>query len=109
MMKNKFLKFLGETDMENTGGDSVSVSFIRKTLKKISGTDSVFSIQLLMEYLYLDKDILKNFSRESDRINSPGTVSSDNWSMTVPVSLEELLEFKKNDLIKKIITESDRI
>ncbi|MEZ4689685.1 MAG: hypothetical protein R3A12_05685 [Ignavibacteria bacterium] len=77
-------------------------------MKKISETESIFSIQLLMEYLYLDKDILQKYSEGNFRINSPGTVSGDNWSMRIPVSLEELLEMKINPDIKKLNRDSDR-
>ncbi|MBP9191208.1 MAG: 4-alpha-glucanotransferase [Ignavibacteria bacterium] len=106
--KNKFLKYIGEGDTENISGEDVPVSFIRDTLEKISSTDSIFSIQLLMEYLYLDNDILKNFSGEGFRINSPGTVSGDNWSMVIPVSMEELGEMKINKLIKELNFKSGR-
>lgn len=106
--KNKFLKYIGEGDTENISGEDVPVSFIRDTLEKISSTDSIFSIQLLMEYLYLDNDILKNFSSGDFRINSPGTVSGDNWSMVIPVSMEELGEMKINKLIKELNFKSGR-
>lgn len=106
--KNKFLKYIGEGDTENISGEDVPVSFIRDTLEKISSTDSIFSIQLLMEYLYLDNDILKNFSGEGFRINSPGTVSRDNWSMVIPVSMEELGKMKINKLIKELNFKSGR-
>ena len=106
--KNRFLKFIGVNESEIKTADDVSVMFIRKSLEKISETDSIFTIQLLMEYLYLDKSILNNCSDINFRINSPGTVSDDNWSMTVPVSLEELLELKINKDIKKINLNSKR-
>ena len=104
--RNSFLKFIGLN--ESIPGDKVSVTFIKKSLEKISETESIFSIQLLMEYLYLDKDILQKYSEGNFRINSPGTVSGDNWSMRIPVSLEELLEMKINPDIKKLNRDSDR-
>ncbi|MBP9191380.1 MAG: hypothetical protein KBF96_02405, partial [Ignavibacteria bacterium] len=58
--------------------------------------------------LYLDNDILKNFSGEGFRINSPGTVSRDNWSMVIPVSMEELGKMKINKLIKELNFKSGR-
>lgn len=106
--KNKYLQYIGVDENENNTFDKVSDTFIRKSLEKISETDSIFTIQLLMEYLYLNKDILKNYSDGNFRINSPGTVSGDNWSMTVPVSLEELLELKINKDIQKINLNSKR-
>ncbi|HMQ68131.1 MAG TPA: 4-alpha-glucanotransferase [Ignavibacteria bacterium] len=105
--RNSFLKFIGMN--ESNPVNKITVAFIKKTLEKISETDSIFSIQLLMEYLYLDKDILRNYSGGDFRINSPGTVSGDNWSMRLPVSLEELLEMKINTDIKNLNLDSDRL
>jgi len=43
------------------------------------------------------------------RINTPGSVSADNWSILLPCSLEELLELEINDTIKEIVTNSGRL
>ena len=95
------MKFIELNENKGNQGEKVSMTFIKKALEKISQTNSIFSIQLLMEYLYLDKEILNNNSDGDFRINSPGTVSGDNWAMRIPVSLEELMEMKINlDIIK---------
>lgn len=104
--KGKFLRYIGLNEKnENLDPDN----FIKNTLEKISSTNSIFSIQLLMEYLYLDKDILKNFSGNDFRINFPGTVSGNNWSLVIPVSLEELKELSINKIIRDINVSTERL
>jgi 4-alpha-glucanotransferase len=104
--KNKFLNYLG---MKGLIDENTSVELIKKSLEKINSSGSVFSIQLLMEYLYLDKNILENFSGWNYRINFPGTVNTTNWSMVIPVSLEKLKELNINEMIKEINLNSNRI
>lgn len=104
--KKKFLNYIG---MEGDSEHNVSVHFIRSSLEKISSSSSVFSIQLLMEYLYLDPGLLEKFRGWEYRINFPGTVKSDNWSVIFPVSLEELIEFGINGEIREINMKYGRI
>lgn len=97
--KKKFWVYVGmKAEYEN----EPSVNLIKKTHEKISSANSIFSIQLINEYLYLDKNILKNFSGMDYRINFPGTVNENNWRIRLPVSLEELKELEINDQIKEI-------
>jgi len=43
------------------------------------------------------------------RINTPGTISEKNWSLTIPLSLEDLLKHKVNKEIRKMVGDSGRI
>jgi 4-alpha-glucanotransferase len=43
------------------------------------------------------------------RINFPGTISDKNWSLTIPISLEELLKHKVTKEIRGMIKTSGRI
>jgi 4-alpha-glucanotransferase len=104
--KNKFLKYIG---LKEASGSKPPADFMKRSLEKISSADSIFSIQLIMEYLYLDKNILAEFSGEDFRINSPGTVNENNWSMVIPVSLESLKDMDINLIISKMIRDSGRI
>jgi 4-alpha-glucanotransferase len=67
---------------------------------------SIFAINLINDYLYLD-DIFKGDPYKY-RINHPGTVSKDNWSMTIPISLEKLLKHKVTRKISGLIADSGR-
>lgn len=104
--KNNFRKYISLDEIKEL---TDPVSFIKRTLEKINSTASVFSIQLIMEYLYLDKNILEKFSGWDQRINFPGTVDGSNWSMTIPIPLEELKDLKINETISDLLKKSDRI
>jgi 4-alpha-glucanotransferase len=43
------------------------------------------------------------------RINVPGTISPKNWSLRLPISLEQLLRHPVNKQIRKMIVSSGRI
>ena len=67
---------------------------------------SVFCIETLIDYLYL-ADMFKDDPYKL-RINRPGTVNKDNWSLTIPIPLEELLEHKVCKEIKNMVISSSR-
>jgi len=68
---------------------------------------SVFSIQLLTDLLSLT-NTLKGDPYQY-RINTPGTVSDKNWSLTAPISLEDLLEEEVSKEIRAMIASSSRL
>lgn len=76
-------------------------------LKFTLDSRSIFSIQLLIDLLGLTHT-LKGDPHQY-RINMPGTISKKNWSLTMPISLEELLEHKINKEIKKMTAASGRL
>ena len=98
--KEKFFKMLG-TDP--------GIDIVYRSLEKCSYAKSVFCIQQLIEYLFLDERILKKFAVPQYRINKPGTISPDNWSILLPFKLEELFELKINDRIRILNEETKRI
>lgn len=61
---------------------------------------SIFRIELLNDYLYM-AGILKG-DPYTERINRPGTVSKYNWSLTIPISLEQLIKNKVGKKIKEM-------
>ena len=80
--------------------DKADPGIIEAALKITLSARSVFSIELLIDYLYLS-DIFKGDPHQN-RINKPGTVSKTNWSLTIPIPLEELLEHKVCGKIKAL-------
>lgn len=88
--------------------DEANADLIGKSLEMISYAKSIFCINLIMEYLYLDENILKNFKGINYRINTPGIVSDLNWSMVIPVSLEELKEHPINAIISGVNEKTGR-
>ena len=96
--KDKFLNYL-EISHE-TAEDSSKLVY--RMLERINQSESIFSIQLIFEYLTLVPDILEKMGRWDFRLNTPGSVSRKNWSMILPVSLERLNDLEINKDIKQI-------
>jgi len=104
--KIKYCRYIGYEENKEM---PVTTEFINRSIKKIFECNSIFSIQLIQEYLYLDKDFLNNHSSSGYRINSPGTVNDLNWTMRIPISLEEIISLQINPVIKKLVRDSDRL
>jgi 4-alpha-glucanotransferase len=79
---------------------------IRQVLKISLESSAIFCINLVVDYLYL-RDIFKGDPYQY-RINTPGTISEKNWSLTLPISLEDLLKHKVNKEIRAMISASRR-
>jgi len=80
---------------------------VKAALKITLDSASIFSINTLIDWLYI-ADIFKGDPYDN-RINTPGTISDKNWSLTLPISLEKLLGYKVVKKIKKMIKDSGRI
>ncbi|MBK8982966.1 MAG: 4-alpha-glucanotransferase [Ignavibacteria bacterium] len=104
--KIKYCRYIG---YEGNKEMPVTAEFINRSIKKIFECNSIFSIQLMQEYLYLDKEFLNNYSSADYRINSPGTVNDQNWTMRIPMPLEEILSLQINPVLKKLVRDSDRL
>jgi 4-alpha-glucanotransferase len=81
--------------------------FMRKVVEKVAATASVFSIQLLQDYLAIDP--AWSCDPWTFRINVPGTISDTNWTLVIPVSLEALLGRKMNATLRDIHAHTGRI
>jgi len=103
--KNKYSRYIGYDGKREM---PVNTEFINKSLQTIFICNSIFSIQLMQEYLNLDKDFLKNYSGPEFRINSPGTVNDQNWTMRIPIPLDKILTLGINSSLKKIVKNSGR-
>ncbi|MDZ4711919.1 MAG: 4-alpha-glucanotransferase [bacterium] len=104
--KSKFSRYSGLINHKET---TTTEELTEASLTRINSSASIFSIQLINEYLYLDKYFLENFSSPGYRINFPGIVNDINWSLRIPVSLEQMKELPVNKKIKEICFETDRI
>ena len=103
--KQKFMNFLGI----NNFNEDISLELVKSALVKANESCSIFSIQLLHEYLCLDPGLINKISRKNYRINVPGKVSKNNWSLILPVSIEKLLDLDINVEIKDIISLTSRV
>jgi 4-alpha-glucanotransferase len=85
-----------------------STDLVRANLETINRSSSIFSIQLIQDWLCLDKKLLKKMSGKDYRINKPGTVRKQNWSLRLPLSVEELVESGLSEEIRRIVKETER-
>jgi 4-alpha-glucanotransferase len=104
--KEKFWEYLGLPGMPKEKADK---AFVKAALQKAAETKSIFSIQIIHDWLSISK-LFDKWKRTEMRINVPGSISDNNWSIVLPVSLEQLLEDEKtNEEIRKINMEGNRI
>lgn len=102
--KEKFLGYLGyEGDI-----NGISAELVEKCLVRVSESNSIFSIQLLQDYLSLDPEILKKTGKYNCRINTPGSISRNNWSQLIPLSLESMAQLEINKIVNRIVAETAR-
>lgn len=79
---------------------------VEAVFKITLNSNAIFCINTLVDMLYL-ADIFRGDPYEK-RINVPGTVSEANWSLTIPLPLEDLLKHRVNKDISKLIESSGR-
>ena len=103
--KQKFWNFIG---LEGVYADEPTKEFVTAALERVNSTKSVFSIQLLQDWMSLG-DFFKNWKIEDIRVNVPGTMDDRNWSIVMPIPLEELLKADINTTIKRINEDNGRV
>jgi 4-alpha-glucanotransferase len=103
--KKQFFRFI-ELPQDST--EEINQEIIEKGLFNSANSNSIFNIESLFEYLFLDEEILNEKANPEFRINLPGTVNYKNWSLRIPISLEKLKNHPVNAVIKKLIQESGR-
>jgi len=102
--KEKLFRMLGQ---KGSMSEKYSIKLVEKAIEVTLKSKSVFSINLIVDYLYL-ADIFKGDPYRY-RINRPGTVSPENWSLRLPVSLDNMLKHKVCKKIKEMIKLSGRV
>jgi 4-alpha-glucanotransferase len=80
---------------------------LAEALKITLNSSSVFCVNTLIDWLYLT-DVFAGDPYQY-RINTPGTISDKNWSLRIPIPLEELLKHKINRDIRKMVAASRRV
>ncbi len=101
--KRKFLDYLGfPEDTE----DPPLQEIVKRALEKASESYSVFSVQLIHDYLSLGGYFFED--SWNARVNFPGSVGPQNWSVVLPVSLEKLNRLEINQELKNIHQRTSR-
>jgi 4-alpha-glucanotransferase len=102
--KEKFLEMIGYTEKKR----ELNIEIIRNVFEAIGYSSSIFSIQLLNEYLNLYEEIFNSREIREARINYPGLMSDNNWRLRMPFSLEKLKHKKLHSTIKEINKKTER-
>ena len=102
--KEKLWKLL---DCSGQMTEVASSDLLAKIIKLVLSSRAIFCINPIWDYLGL-ADIFKGDPYQY-RVNVPGTISPKNWSLRLPVSLEELLVHPLNQQIRKMVVDSERI
>ncbi|MBM3249909.1 MAG: 4-alpha-glucanotransferase [Candidatus Omnitrophica bacterium] len=102
--KEKLWRLLG---LKGPMREKSDKELVQAVLRSVLGSKAAFSVNSVFDLLYLS-DILKNDPYQY-RINTPGTISPQNWSLTLPLPLEELLKHKLNKEIRSLNSASGRI
>jgi 4-alpha-glucanotransferase len=80
---------------------------VRAALNITASSNSIFCIELIFDLL--DLAGMCKGDPYKYRVNLPGTVSANNWSLKIPVSLEKLMAHKITKELKEIVVRSDRV
>ncbi len=102
--RQKFWKAIG---LSGAYESEPSVKFSEACFQAVSSAPSVFSIQLLQDWLSLAG--LSGEVCADHRINLPGIVNDKNWRLRLPFSLEELRKLPANRKFFKLNQASGRI
>jgi 4-alpha-glucanotransferase len=102
--KTVFWKYL---ELPGPAPENFSPELARKALEMANRTASIFSIQLLQDWLSMDPSF--RFDPWSYRINFPGTITEKNWSLTLPFPLEQLPKLEITGIIKSLNEKTGRI
>lgn len=104
--RRKYLKLI---NFEEMFGYKPTNEYQYKAMMKVLESSSIFSINLLQEWLMLDEKFFTRYGSESLRINTPGVPLNANWRYVLPYNLEYLLDIGINAKIKKMNEETGRM
>ncbi|MCX7661505.1 MAG: 4-alpha-glucanotransferase, partial [Candidatus Omnitrophica bacterium] len=79
---------------------------ITSALKLVLESSSIFCINVIFDWLFFMQEIKEP---AKFRINTPGTISNQNWSVLLPLSLEDLLSHPKNKEILELNKATQRV
>jgi len=101
--KEKLWKQMG---MKGPMREKCDAEIMRVALKISLDASAIFCINTIIDWLY-PSGIFEGDPYQW-RINTPGTISPQNWSLRLPISLEKLLKHKINKEIHKMVVDSGR-
>jgi 4-alpha-glucanotransferase len=87
--------------------EEASAELLARAMQLVLNSRAIFCINSIRDYLSLAG--LFPGDPYQYRINVPGTISPKNWSLRLPLSLEELLAHPLNQQIRKMVVDSGRV
>lgn len=100
--KEKFINYLKADE------NKFNNEFVKKALLKSLETNSIFSIQLINEWLSLHREYFYYFKEKRFRINYPAIQNEINWRVTIPINVNLLPYLAINKEIKEMIVSTGR-
>ncbi len=100
--KEKFINYLKADE------NKFNNEFVKKALLKSLETNSIFSIQLINEWLSLHREYFNYFKEKRFRINYPAIQNEINWRVTIPINVNLLPYLAINKEIKEMIVSTGR-
>ena len=98
-----FRQFFG---FDQKGRRESAAQAARLALQKINASASIFSIQLLQDWMSLLAPSKEKIL--ASPLNDPGTFGEHNWSWVSPYALEDMLKLKINQQIQRLNQQSGR-
>lgn len=92
--------------MEGKPEKKVSKMFMKKALVSVNQACSIFSLQILQDWLSLEEFPERDLWQY--RINVPGTMGAANWALVAPFSLEAMQKLSVNQTLHEIVVDSQR-
>lgn len=80
---------------------------MRKAFELTLQSSAIFCVNTIVDWLYL-ADAFEGDPYQY-RINTPGTTVSRNWSLLLPLSLEQMLKNKANAGVRAMVSDSGRV
>ena len=83
-----------------------SCEFVQKAFAVVSASASIFTLHLLQDWFALGQ--YEGRDSWEYRINVPGTMGPQNWTLVAPYSLEEMQKIPINEMIRGIVEGTQR-
>jgi 4-alpha-glucanotransferase len=101
--KNKFWRWAG---LKGRFGEGFDQRLLLAALRMNLDSAGIFSIQTMIDWLFPYS--VFNGPAFQQRINTPGSISPDNWSLTIPLKLEDLLRHPLSKQVRELVVSAQR-
>jgi len=103
--KQQYYKLLG---FQGTPPDYLTTEIAEAIINRNLTSNSLLSILALQDIFSLSYDV-RTYHPKDERVNVPGTITVDNWSWRMGITLEDLLNNQKlNDRVRLLVSRSGR-